>query len=185
MKIISGSLKGRNIKGYDIEGTRPTMDRVKESLFGMIQNNIKNSVCLDLFCGSGNLGIEAISNGSAFCYFIDNNLKAIKVVNDNIINLNIKDKTKTIVMDYKKCLKTFGTDNKKFDLIFADPPYDYHVIEKIINYVSEYNLLNDDGLLVLEFENEKLNETYGNLKLIKNRKYATKNVYIYQNQLTN
>ena len=117
MKIISGSLKGRNIKGYDIEGTRPTMDRVKESLFGMIQNNIKNSVCLDLFCGSGNLGIEAISNGSAFCYFIDNNPKIISIVNENINNFNIKDKSKVLNFDYKKSIKYFSEKNIKFDVI--------------------------------------------------------------------
>ena len=80
MKVISGTLKGRNIKGYNIDGTRPTMDRVKESLFGMIQDNIKESTVLDLFSGSGNLGIEAISNGAKFCYFIDNNKEAIQTI---------------------------------------------------------------------------------------------------------
>ena len=90
MRVISGVLKGRNVKGYDIDGTRPTMDRVKESMFATIQNNLKDSVCLDLFCGSGNLGIEAISNGSKLCYFVDNNIKAIKVVEENLKTLNIK-----------------------------------------------------------------------------------------------
>ena len=73
MRVISGVLKGRKIEGYDIEGTRPTMDRVKESVFGSIQDYIKDYIVLDLFAGSGNLGIEAISNGSEYCYFIDNN----------------------------------------------------------------------------------------------------------------
>ena len=75
MKVISGTLKGRKILGYDIEGTRPTMDRVKESLFATIQEYLKDSIVLDLFAGSGNLGIEAISNGSSHCYFIDNNIE--------------------------------------------------------------------------------------------------------------
>ena len=78
MRIISGIYKGKTIKGHNIEGTRPTMDRVKESLFSMIQLKIKNSVCLDLFSGSGNLGIECISNGSKITYFVDNNIQAIK-----------------------------------------------------------------------------------------------------------
>jgi len=180
MRVISGILKGRNIKGYDIEGTRPTMDRVKESLFGIIQNNLKDSVCLDLFCGSGNLGIEAISNGCKLCYFVDNNIKAIKVVEENLNNFNIKDKAKLLNFDYKKSLKYFNENNITFDLIFVDPPYDYHVIEKVIKYVDEYNLLNDDGLLILEFENEKLEELYGNLKLIKSKKYSWKYIYIYK-----
>jgi len=180
MRVISGILKGRNIKGYDIEGTRPTMDRVKESMFGMIQNNLTGSICLDLFCGSGNLGIEAISNGANLCYFVDNNIKAIKVVEENIRNLNIKNNTKVLNYDYKKSLKYFNENRITFDLIFVDPPYDYHVIEKIIKYVSDYNLLNDNGLLILEFENEKLEEIYGNLKLIKSKKYSWKYVYIYK-----
>lgn len=182
MRVISGILKGRNIKGYDIDGTRPTMDRVKESMFAMIQNNLKDSICLDLFCGSGNLGIEAISNGAKLCYFIDNNIKAIKTVEENIKNLNIKSNAKLLNYDYKKSLKHFNETNTKFDIIFVDPPYDYHVIEKIIGYVDEYNLLNDDGLLVLEFEKENLKETYGNLNLIKEKKYSWKYVYIYKKQ---
>ena len=86
MKVISGILKGRNIKGYDIEGTRPTMDRVKESIFSTIQNEIKDSIVLDLFCGSGNLGIEAISNGCKLCYFIDNNPNLPIILLFNIIS---------------------------------------------------------------------------------------------------
>ena len=82
MKVISGKLKGRVLKGYNIEGTRPTMDRVKESLFASIQDRIMDSVVLDLFAGSGNLGIEAISNGANKCYFVDNNKICIKTIND-------------------------------------------------------------------------------------------------------
>ena len=182
MRVISGVLKGRNVKGYDIDGTRPTMDRVKESMFATIQNNLKDSVCLDLFCGSGNLGIEAISNGSKLCYFVDNNIKAIKVVEENLKTLNIKNNSKILNFDYKKSLKYFNENNIKFDLIFVDPPYDYHVIEKVIKYVDEYNLLNNEGLLVLEFENERLEEVYGNLHLIKYKKYSWKYVYIYKKQ---
>lgn len=180
MRVISGTLKGRNIKGFDIEGTRPTMDRVKESMFATIQDYIKDSTCLDLFCGSGNLGIEAISNGAKLCYFVDNNPKAIKTVEENIKNLNIKSNSKLLNYDYKKSLKHFNETNTKFDLIFADPPYDYHVIEKIIKYVEEYNLLNNNGLLILEFKKENLQETYGNLTLIKSKKYSWKYVNIYK-----
>ena len=90
MRVISGTLKGRNIIGYNINGTRPTMDRVKESIFGTIQNYIKDSIVLDLFAGSGNLGIEAISNGAKHCYFVDNNIEAIKVIKKILLNLILK-----------------------------------------------------------------------------------------------
>ena len=180
MKVISGILKGRNIKGYDIEGTRPTMDRVKESKFSTIQNEINDSIVLDLFCGSSNLGIEAISNGCKLCYFIDNNPKAINIVNENINNFNIKDKSKVLNFDYKKSIKYFSERNIKFDVILADPPYDYHIIEKILTLIDKYDILNDNGIVVVEFEKEKLDNSYGKLNLIKDKKYGWRYVYIYK-----
>ena len=180
MKVISGILKGRNIEGYNIDGTRPTMDRVKESLFAMIQDYIKDSTVLDLFAGSGQLGIEAISNGAKLCYFTDHNNEVIKVLNRNITNLNIKDKSKVILTDWKKFLNECGTKNIKFDLIFIDPPYDYDVYEKVIDKVSSLNLLNDNGLLILEHHNLKLKEAYNNLILYKEKKYGNKSVNIYK-----
>ena len=91
MKVISGKYKGRKIEGFDIEGTRPTMDRVKESLFATIQNYIKESVVLDLFSGSGNLGIEALSEGASYAYLVDKNIKCIKTINKNINNMGIEN----------------------------------------------------------------------------------------------
>ena len=181
MKVISGILKGRNIEGYNIDGTRPTMDRVKESLFAMIQDNIKDSTILDLFAGSGQLGIEAISNGAKLCYFIDHNNEVIKVLNKNITNLNIKDKSKVVLSDWKKFLNESSEKNIKYDLIFVDPPYDYDVYEKILEKVSTLNLLNDNGLIVLEHHNLKFKDQYNNLILYKEKKYGNKSVNIYKN----
>ena len=181
MKVISGTLKGRNINGYNIDGTRPTMDRVKESLFAMIQNNLKDSIVLDLFAGSGQLGIESISNGANTCYFIDNNKEVIKILNQNISNLNIKSNSKVILSDWKKALNDFSNQNIKFDLIFVDPPYDYDVYEKILEKVSTLNLLHENGLIILEHSNLKLKETYNNLILYKQKKYGNKSVNIYKN----
>ena len=181
MKVISGSLKGKNIEGYDIIGTRPTMDRVKESMFAMIQDYLKNSTVLDLFAGSGSLGIEAISNGAKLCYFIDNNNEVIKILNKNISNLKIENNTKIILSDWKKSLNDFSNQNIKFDLIFLDPPYDYDVYEKILTKVSTLNLLNKDGLIILEHHNLNLKDNYDNLSLYKQKKYGNKSVNIYKN----
>lgn len=180
MKVISGILKGRNIEGYNIDGTRPTMDRVKESLFGMIQDYIKDSIVLDLFAGSGQLGIEAISNGAKLCYFIDNNNEVIKTLNKNITNLKIKDNSKIILSDWKKFLNDSSNSNIKFDLIFVDPPYNYDVYEKILEKVSTLNLLNNNGLIILEHHNLKLKDKYNNLTLYKQKKYGNKSVNIYK-----
>ena len=91
MRVISGIHKKMNLEGYNVEGIRPTMDKVKESIFAMINPYIDNSICLDLFAGTGSLGIEALSNGASSCTFIDNNKIAIKTIKDNLARLDIKE----------------------------------------------------------------------------------------------
>lgn len=173
MRVISGKYKGKKLEGFDILGTRPTMDRVKESLMAMIQNYIKDSVVLDLFAGSGSLGIETISNGAKSCYFVDNNPELIKILNKNISNMN--DDIKVIKNDYQDALKDFK--NKiKFDIIFLDPPYKLNLINNCLDLIYEYNLLNENGIIVLEYENENINNN--NFDILKTKKYGSKNVMI-------
>lgn len=180
MKVISGYLKGRIIKGYNIDGTRPTMDRVKESLFASIQDYLKDSLVLDLFAGSGNLGIEAISNGSDKCYFVDNNRECIKVVNDNINTFKINDKCVVINKDYRCALKYFRDNNIKFDLMLVDPPYDYLVINEILELVYKYNLLNNNGIIVLEYRSDNIDDSLRCYELLKTKKYGDKFISIYK-----
>ena len=150
MKIISGKYKGRIIEGYDIVGTRPTQDRIKESLFAMIQNNIYDSVCLDLFTGSGNLGIEALSNGASKCIFVDINNKCIEVLKKNLRSI-LEESYQIYKLDYNEALKMFKDKNIKFDIIFLDPPYNLDCLDSIIKIIIEFNLLNDNGLIVCEY----------------------------------
>lgn len=180
MKIISGTLKGRTIDGFNIEGTRPTMDRVKESLFGMIQIYIKDSICLDLFAGSGNLGFEAISNGAKMCYFNDKNPKCIHIINKNIRNFNIEKNAKALNLDYKKCLKFFKEQKIKLDVIFLDPPYKNECLNEVIEFIINEDLLTDSGIIICEVDNNYLKEEYKKLKMIKNRKYGDKFIIIYE-----
>lgn len=179
MKVISGKYKGRNILGFDIDGTRPTMDRVKESLFGMIQNNIPNSICLDLFSGSGNLGIEALSEGSSFVYLCDHNRKAVQVIEENIKTIGISD-VKVLGMDYLKCLDYFHEHGIFFDIIFLDPPYKTNYIEKSLEKIRDFSLLKDGGIIVCE--NDSLDRiVYPEcFSCIKDRKYGDKYVVILQ-----
>lgn len=179
MKVISGYLKGRNILGYNTPGTRPTMDRVKESMLASIQDYIDNSTVLDLFCGTGSLGIEALSMGSNKCYFVDNGKEILKYLNKNIDNLNIKDKSIVINKDYKDALLYFKNNNIKFNIILMDAPYKLEVAEEIINLVNKYALLYNNGILVLEYSIDKLKDNYNNLTLIKSKKYNDKYVNIY------
>lgn len=175
MRVISGIYKGKQLNGFDIDGTRPTMDRVKESMFAMIQNYIDNSICLDLFAGSGSLGIEAISNGAKQTYFVDNGVEVLKVLKSNL--KSIKEDYKVLELDYNKALKYFRDNNIKFDLIILDPPYHRLFINKILNFIVENNLLNPNGIIVCEYEEEKVDNT--NLRILKEKKYGTKNVRVY------
>ena len=176
MRVISGKYKGRNIKGFDIEGTRPTMDRVKESLFAIINRNLKDSTVLDLFAGSGNLGIEALSNGSKCVHFVDINNIAIKTIKENKKNINISENTCVYKMDYRDALLYFKNNNIKFDIIFLDPPYKDNILSEILVLIKEYSILNVDGLVILEYENQDIN--YKNYELIKQKKYGSKNIMI-------
>ncbi len=172
MRVISGKYKGKKLNGFNLNGTRPTMDRVKESLFAIINPYLKGSVCLDLFAGSGALGIEAVSNGASSIVFVDNSPNAIKILKEN--TNKIDENVEIVLSDYKKYLKT---TSKKFDIIFLDPPYDRHLISKAINYILENNLLNDGGLLVCEYESEIINCS---LQVIKEKSYGGKNIKIFQ-----
>lgn len=179
MKVISGSLKGRNILGYNILGTRPTMDRVKESVFATIQDSVFNSVCLDLFAGSGNLGIEAISNGSKYVYFVDNNKKACDVILNNLNKFNISN-GKVLLKDYMMALKYFKDNKISFDLIFIDPPYEMKIIDNVLDYISNNNLLNRGGQVICEYQEENLKEKYGDIVLKSKKKYSIRYVAIYK-----
>ena len=180
MKIISGSLKGRKIIGYDIEGTRPTMDRVRESLFAMIQNHLPNSIVLDLFAGCATLGLEALSNGSKLCYFNDINKKCVSNIQNIAKEFKIDNKVITSNLDYKKALNMYKQQHITFDIIFLDPPYHMECINEIIEFILNNQLLNKEGLIVCEMDHKYLKEYY-DLKLIKNKKYGNKYILIYQN----
>ena len=175
MRVISGKYKGKKLEGFNIEGTRPTMDRVKESLFGSIQNSIKNSVVLDLFAGSGSLGIEALSNGASSCYFVDNSKEILKVLEKNLRGV---ENFHILKIDYLKSLEYLKDNNIKFDLIFIDPPYKLNLVNNSIKKILEYDLLKKDGIIVCEYENEII---VCNLDLLKEKKYGTTYLKIYKN----
>lgn len=181
MRVISGIYKRHELKGFNIDGIRPTMDKVKEALFAMIYEYIDSSICLDLFSGTGSLGIEALSNGAKYVYFNDSMKDAIKVINENISKVNAQESSKVIYSDYSVCLKKFSENNIKFDIIFLDPPYGKVKIKDIILDIIRLDVLNSNGIIVCEYEDEKLDENYDFLSLIKYRKYGRTFVSVYKN----
>ncbi len=176
MRVISGKYKGRKIEGYNLNGTRPTMDRVKESLFGMIQLNIKNSTCLDLFAGSGALGIEALSNGAKACYFVDTNKEVMTILEKNITNMEIKDEYYLLKSDFQAALQKSSEQKIKYDIIFLDPPYQQNMINVCLKLIHTYDLLNTDGIIVCEYEEELIKNP--NYEVTKERSYGSKNIKI-------
>lgn len=176
MKVISGKYKGRVLEGFNLVGTRPTMDRVKESLFGMIQDYVKDSIVLDLFAGSGSLGIEALSEGASFVYFVDSNKKAISTIKKNIELVSDTDNL-IILGDYKKVLRELN--DKKFSLIFLDPPYNTNYIEESIKLIDEYNLI-DEGIIVCETDNIDKVVYPNSFSCVKNKKYGDKYIVILE-----
>ena len=149
MRIISGKYKGKKLKEFNLNTTKPTLDRVKESIFNLIQFDIADAVVLDLFAGTGALGIEAISRGSLLTHLVDSNNQAIKIIKENL--QNIQGEYVVYNLDFKTFLNNTKT---KYDIVFLDPPYktDYGI--QAIKILMENNLLNDNAIIIFETSEE-------------------------------
>ena len=179
MRVISGKYKGRFLDGHKIAGTRPTMDRVKESMFAMLQNDIPESCCLDLFSGSGNLGIEAISNGAKKVYFVDFNQICIQTIEKNLRTLQITEEAVVLKKDYLEALRYFKERNIEFQVIFLDPPYRLDIYKECINFILDNNLLNKKGLFILETNSQlQLNDIENKFSDIRYYSYGYSKIYI-------
>lgn len=171
MRIIAGKRKGLNIKTIEGESTRPTRDMVREALFSILTSKISDAKFLDLFAGSGAIGIEAISRGAAEACFSDTNPQCIKIIKENINKANFENESRIFNLDYKLVLKKLK--DEKFDVIFIDPPYNKGLGVDAIMRISEYDLLTDDGVIILETDtNEEVPEEIGIYEKYNNKKYG-------------
>ena len=150
MQIITGKYRARKLVGVDAETTRPTLARVKESIFNLIQGEIAGSVVLDLFAGSGAFGAECISRGASKVYFVDHEPKAIKTIKINTKNMN--EDFEVLNMKFVDALSLFEKQNIKFDLVYLDPPYKSDYAVKSLEILSQKGLLNPDAIVVVEHE---------------------------------
>ncbi len=149
MRIISGIRRGLKLTAPEGADTRPTADRVKEALFNIIQYNVPAESVLDLFSGSGALGIEALSRGCGYCVFTDSSAAAVKLTKSNLARAHFEDKAEVLqctALDYLKQCKT------KFDIIFIDPPYNRGFLEPAISSIHSGGLLKTGGLIAVETE---------------------------------
>ncbi|CCJ34550.1 16S rRNA (guanine(966)-N(2))-methyltransferase RsmD [Caloramator australicus] len=173
MRIITGEAKGRIIKAPEGMNTRPTLDRVKESVFNIISNKIYDAIVLDMFAGSGNLGLEAISRGAKFCTFIEKDKSAYKVLKENIKNLNFEDRSKAYFGDSFKIIKNLSKENFKYDLIFLDPPYGRGMVQRAVEAISENRIYNDNTFIISELdEKDDIPEIVGIFKNFRTEKYG-------------
>ena len=152
MRVIAGTAKGTKLSTIDDLSTRPTLDRVKEPLFSIIQNNIEQANVLDLFAGSGALGIEALSRGSKHCTFCDKSYKSIQMLKENIKKTRMEEKSTILNVDYKKCL---SNQKEKYDIIFIDPPYKFDIAVDSIKRIIDLKLLAKDGIIIIETDEEE------------------------------
>lgn len=156
MRIISGKARGTKLytlDGYEI--TRPTLDRVKEALFSKINLELRDSVVLDLFSGSGALGLEALSRGAKCSYLVDNSSQAIKVINQNVDKTRLKNESIVIKSDYLKALEKLKNESIKFDFVFIDPPYKTDYAVKATKFIIENEILKENGKIIIETDIEE------------------------------
>lgn len=151
MRVISGTARGLKLKSLDGLDTRPTLDRVKEALFSMLTPYIYDACVLDLFAGSGALGIEALSRGSKSVSFVDSSPLAMDVVRENVEKANLSSKAS---FHTKKSEDYLKSSSEKFDLVFLDPPYNGNLYYASLSLLSNNGLLFEDGVVCLEWDSE-------------------------------
>ncbi len=152
MRVIAGKAKGTKINSVEDVTTRPTLDRVKEPLFSIIQNYLEDANVLDLFAGSGALGIESLSRGSKQATFCDKSYKVIKILKENLKKARLEEQSIVIYKDYKKCLEQA---KNKYDIIFIDPPYKLDIGVDAIKKIIDLKLLAKEGIIILETDEEE------------------------------
>jgi 16S rRNA (guanine(966)-N(2))-methyltransferase RsmD len=165
MRVISGIARGRRIRAPKGMEVRPTSDRVKESLFNIIMDRVKESRFLDLFSGTGNIGIEAISRGADWVTFVERDPRFLKVIRENLSLLGLESRGEIISSGAAEYIKRGAREGKRFNIIFVDPPYKSDILEKeIFPLLGESEILASDGVVVVEhYFKKKLPDSAGKL----------------------
>lgn len=176
MRVISGSARGKKLIAPEGENTRPTTDRVKESIFNIIQRYIPCRAVLDAFAGSGALGIEALSRGTETCTFIETSPEALSILRKNVDGARVSDKCEIIRKDIFDFL---NSTNKKFDIIFLDPPYNKGFLSPVFKIIKEKNLLTENGIILTETEVGGEETEFIGFECIKKAKYGRTQVSVF------
>lgn len=172
VRVISGSARGLKLNTPGDDRVRPTTDRVKESMFNIVQDWVYDSQVLDLFAGSGALGIEALSRGASQAVFCDNSLDSIKIIKSNIEKARVADRSQIVSGDFKRCLRDMEAKNQSFDMIFVDPPYYEGLFEEVLDTMRSCKILKKDGIVIVEHDAKKPIGQVEGLEVYKEKKYG-------------
>lgn len=178
MRIITGIYRGRRLLSPKDLSIRPTSDRVKEAIFSMISDNIPQAVVLDLFAGTGSLGLEALSRGAKHCYFVDNDRESVKLIKANIAHCRAENESTVLVGDYKYALSRI---KEPIQLAFLDPPYESSVLGEALLKLGKESYMAPGGLVVTEHSHKVIMpEIIGSLEKMKEKYYGHIHVTIYK-----
>lgn len=179
MRIIAGTHGSRKLKTLEGNNTRPTSDKIKEAMFSSLGTYFDGGLMLDLFGGSGGVGLEARSRGIDKSYIADNNIAAIKIIEENVKSLKEEAHIEVIRGNYQQTLEKLKA--LKFDFIFIDPPYDLDVVEGILIFIAQADMLRVGGTIIVEGRKNKVySNVYGTLEKVKEKKYGSTKLTYYK-----
>lgn len=173
VRIITGACKGRRLKIPPNWPGRPTADRVKEALFNILAPVLAGSKFLDLFAGSGNVGIEALSRGAEAAFFVEKDRRAVKTIFENLAALSLSAEARVLPQDVFAAIKRLAKKGERFDLIFLDPPYERRLEQPVLEQIARHGLLKPGGIIIVESsKREVLPSRIHNLVLERQEKYG-------------
>ena len=173
MRVISGTARGLKLKAPEGMNTRPTTDRIKESLFNIIAPDLYDICFADLFAGSGAIGIEALSRGARKAYFSDTSRESIGVINDNLSRARLGDRAAVMCCDCIRALERIRADGEKIDIAFLDPPYNKGLAVTVLESIVRLDLLADDGYIIVEQAAQEAAINVAGLKTTRVKDYKT------------
>ena len=164
MRVIAGEYKGRRLKTLDGLNVRPTSDKLRETVFNIINQKVPDRRFLDLCAGSGAIGIEALSRGAAEVTFVEQSRRAHQIISDNLRTCGIEEGVHVVNRDALTALKYFASQAVRFDIVYFDPPYESDVYSPVLFLVGKSEVLSDDGIVIVEHRrNAELAESFGRL----------------------
>lgn len=180
-KLLSPQNEGRKVEKGDLHATRPTLDRVKEAMFNIISMKIPESAVLDMFAGTGSLGLESASRGASKVILLEKMRESYTLLLQNIEYLGFSDVAEAVFTDAYNYSRILSSRGEKFDIIFVDPPYLNNMVKSSIDLIEELGLLTENGVIVAKYDStEEVYEPQGLLELVDRRKYGKTILGFYQ-----